>query len=91
MSVLYDIKTDKVKYVYLKDDLLFAPENTVGLLPSFGCANSEGRFYFTGPNALADLKASAGNGRLSSDLDKIDRLKTLDDNANPVIFFYGYK
>lgn len=91
LSVLYDIKTDKTKYVYLKDDLLFAPEKAVGLLPSFGCANSEGRFYFTGPNALADLRASADNGRLSPDLDKIDRLKTLNDNANPVIFFYKYK
>lgn len=91
MSVLFDIKTGKTKYVYLKDDLLFTSVNTNGFLPSFGCATSEGQFYFIDSDKVNDLKISIENGRLSPDVDQFDRLKTLNDNANPVIFFYRYK
>ena len=91
LSVLFDIKTGKTKYVYLKDDLLFTSVNTNGFLPSFGCATSEGQFYFIDSDKVNDLKISIENGRLSPDVDQFDRLKTLNDNANPVIFFYRYK
>lgn len=90
-SVLYDTRTGETKFFYPKDDLLYRNGKSSGYAPSFGCATSEGVFYYVDTNVLAELKKNANKGVLEPALDQLERLKELDDNSNPVVFFYPYK
>jgi len=97
-NILFDKLTNETnKFANWKDDLLLRKQGDD--YPSFhsdihvGCYGSNGvyYYYYTGSEYLAEIKKMAQENALSLDLDQLDKLKKLDDNANPIIFYYEFK
>ena len=90
-AVVYHVKTKETKLVGgIKDDLLFKKDVSMTLYTVLGCATDKG-VYFYDNNPSGNLKSCAVDGVLSPKLDNLDELKQLDENSNPVIFYYEYK
>lgn len=90
-AVVYHVKTKETKLVGgIKDDLLFKKDVSMTLYTVLGCATDKG-VYFYDNNPSGNLKSCAVDGVLSPELDNLDELKKLDENSNPVIFYYEYK
>ena len=89
-TILLDKQTNKSKcYGGIWDDLLSksAPSPSFAL----GCSDSGGVYYYTPSSLTFQLKTAANNGALRPDLDRLDDLKNIAEDANPVIFYYEYK
>ena len=90
-AVVYHVKTKETKLVGgIKDDLLFKKDVSMTLYTVLGCTTDKG-VYFYDNNPSGNLKSCAVDGVLSPKLDNLDELKQLDENSNPVIFYYEYK
>ena len=87
-AVVYHVKTKETKLVGgIKDDLLFKKDVSMTLYTVLGCTTDKG-VYFYDNNPSGNLKSCAVDGVLSPKLDNLDELKQLDENSNPVIFYY---
>lgn len=54
-------------------------------------ADENGLFYTVIPHRMELFRAAAADGQLNDDLDKLELLKKLSDDANPVVFFLKFK
>ena len=60
-------------------------------MPQFGCSTGEGEYYYFNNAPFINLKGWVEGGVLSPTLEGLDKLKVLNENSNPVIFYYEYK
>lgn len=74
------------------NDLIYN-HNQQTWLGLFSFSDSSGVYEIlnTQTNFFNDFKNSIENDEIVPDLDKIDQLKKLDSDSNPVIFFYEFK
>ena len=91
--IIYKKQTDELRIIQKRwDDLLFTNKGTSGVpATKFGCSDPRGVYYYYDTNQVERLKLLASNGALSPELDKLEELKNLDEDANPVIFYYEFK
>ena len=89
--VAFDTRTGNTTlFDLMTDDLLFS-ENAQTLMPQFGCSTGEGEYYYFNNAPFINLKGWVEGGVLSPTLEGLDKLKVLNENSNPVIFYYEYK
>jgi len=98
LHILFDKLTYETnKFANWKDDLLLRKQGddypSLRSAIHVGCYDSNGVYYYysMGSEYLAEIKKMAQENALSSDLDRLENLKRLDDNANPIIFYYEFK
>jgi hypothetical protein len=88
--VLHNVKTQTTRMTsILIDDLVYREPS----LPSlFACTDSTGLYGIAVDGQLLRLiERVKEDGFLNPDLDKIDELKNIPEDSNPVIFFYKFK
>ena len=54
-------------------------------------ADNEGMYFFTPSRMIPRLRTAAQEGMLVDDLDRLEELKQLPDDSNPVIFYMKFK
>ena len=90
-SAIYHKKTGMVELAnYLNNDLIYKQDKR-GSIGGFTFSDSEGSFEILLDNQIENLKASIRNNETAPDLDKADEILKLDEDANPIIFFYEFK
>ena len=57
----------------------------------FAFSDSKGAYEILNSQLIESFKESIRNNELVPDLDKLDELLNLEEDANPVIFYYEYK
>ena len=62
-----------------------------GIPDKFSFSDAHGAYAIVLPFVMNHFLESVRNNQLLPDLDKLDQLKKLDEDSNPVIFFYEYK
>ncbi|MDR2148137.1 MAG: 6-bladed beta-propeller [Tannerella sp.] len=84
----------KTKEVYVlenfNDDLLFK-DGVIKVLPAFGCSDASGVYYIVNSHIISMYQAWAKEDILSPDLGRLEDLKNLEEDANPVILYYEFK
>ena len=60
-------------------------------VPQVGCYTSEGVYYYFDSTSSQVVRSMAQEEILSSNLDSLDKLKSLDNNENPILFYYDFK
>jgi hypothetical protein len=91
-TILLDKQTNKSKcYRDIWNDLLSKERGSRVPFPMLGCSDSNGAFCYIASDLIPRLKAKANDGALHPDLDRLDDLKNMAEDANPVIFYYEYK
>ena len=92
-TILFNKLTNEVRIIQKRwDDLFYVNKvNEMAPVPKIGCYDSKGVYYYYNTNQVDMLKQLAYNGALSPELDKLEELKNLDEDANPVIFYYEFK
>ena len=95
LSVVLDKKTGKAKlYDYMNNDLIYKQgQKNRSQMHRFKCSDAKGAYVIleTLANELSNFQNDIKNNEIVPDLDKLEQLKQLDDDSNPVIFFYEYK
>jgi len=98
MSHFYVIchkKTGEVKLAdYLSNDLVYRNDRK-GSLIQFLFADAKGAYHVldtqSGSDFFDNLKNAVKNDEIVPDLDKLEQLKQLDEESNPIVFFYEFK
>jgi hypothetical protein len=93
LFISFDKITNLVRiYDRIWDDLLIREKdnNQIAFLKA-GCYDTKGVYYPVSTRNLSQIKSAANENALSSNLDRIKDLKNMDDDANPVIFYYKFK
>lgn len=71
---------------FIKDDIVYSGDWV--LYPSFIYADSKGFYSYLKPRQIDQFLELAHTDGLSKDLDKLDMLKEIKEDSNPVIFYY---
>ena len=90
--IIYYKKTGEVKLAnYLSNDLIYK-KDTKGMFEKFVFADKKGAYSVLNVqyDNLNDFKNAIKNNETVPDLDKSDQLMKLDEESNPVIFFYEF-
>jgi hypothetical protein len=94
-SVIFDLQTKSVKIAHIFNDLVYDRKGkTITVAsPNYVFSTSEGVYDCIDINNQfqTDFIESAKNGNVSSNLDKIDELRKLPEDSNPVLFYYSYE
>jgi hypothetical protein len=87
---LYNKKTNETQIVNgLYDDLIYkVSEGGNQLIPRFLTSNEDGMYAYINPFEMNRFLELIKNDNVRSDLDKLDKLKQLTPESNPVIFVY---
>lgn len=92
VSLLYNKFLNKaIVSDVIKDDLLFSSDFAGSLTSNWGCSTTQGVYCYINPEFVAEFKILAETGCLSEKCDKIDIIRNLPEDSNPVILFYEYK
>ena len=90
--ILFNKLTNEVRLIQkIWDDLFFVNKVNGISVPKVGCYDSHGVYYYYDTYQVDELKQLANNGALSPELNHLGDLKNLDEDANPVIFYYEFK
>ena len=88
---ILDKKTKEVSaFMRFRDDL-FSTERYYGPLNNLGCYDSNGAYYYLPQHDMHLLISSAKESGLQPNLDRLEEIKNLEEDANPVIFYYEFK
>jgi len=91
LVVICDKMTGSVKLVNkLSNDLIFNNDQS-GMYGRFIFADKKGAYDILHSVSIESFKESIRNKETVPDLDKADQLLKLEDDANPVIFYYEFK
>ena len=93
-TVVFHKKTTTVKIVNkLSNDLILrqVDNNKIVRPTQFKFSDMQGVYEIILPYRLERFQQSIKNNEIVPDLDKLDQLKKLDEESNPVIFFYEFK
>ena len=85
--VLCDLKTGLI-HNGIENDLLYSEG---GNLLNLRYLDGKGAYEIIQPNAMEEFVKKIKDNELVSNLDKLDELKKLTEEANPVIFYYEFK
>jgi hypothetical protein len=87
---LYNKKTKETQIINsLSDDLIYkVNERGSYLIPGFCTSNEAGMYAYINPLQMNKFLELIKNNSVRSDLDKLDKLKQLTPESNPVIFVY---
>lgn len=94
---MYDKRGGKTREVsrFYNDLVITGREDTAihTSMSLFGIiqADGEGLFLNTRQGQIEQLRTAARDGALADDLDRLEELKELPDNSNPVIFYLKFK
>lgn len=89
-TVIYHKETGMVTSTsFFKNDLIY--KNDYQVNEEFRFSDSKGAFVIKDVNAKKRLLEAIRNNETVPELDKTDELLQLDENANPVIFYYEFK
>jgi len=92
ITILLDKQTGKSKcYEGIWNDLLSNERGSRVPFPALGCPDSNGVYCYITSDQIPRLKAKANDGALRPGLDRLEDLKNIAEDANPVIFYYEYK
>jgi len=91
LMIVYNKQTHEVNIYQKRMDNMFYTINDGVPVPHFGCSDSHGVYYYFNTDHISWIKEAAKNGTLNQELDKLEELKSLDEDANPVIFYYEFK
>ena len=95
ITISLNKQTNEVKIMQrFLDDILYGdkerkPVDPVLLL--LGCYDGNGVYYYTEQVRVPDFIALAKAGLLSPDLDKLEEIKKLEEDTNPILFYYEFK
>ena len=92
-TVIFFKKTGDVKLTnFLINDMIFKNDQR-GQLGQFVFSDSKGAYVImdTQTNIFNDFQSALNQNEIVPDLDKLEQLKGLDEDANPVIFYYEFK
>lgn len=85
--VMYDKVTNTVRTTDLfQDDIVFDVDGVI--LTTFAFSDSKGVYGYVKTDQIQFLLDFLHTGKVHSDLDKINELKKLTEDSNPVIFYY---
>jgi len=87
-SILYDIHKKTNTVGFLMNDLVY---KNLRMITKFQFSDNKGAYSAISPDGLFYLIESMKNNELIENLDKIDQLRKLDEESNPVIFYYEFK
>jgi len=92
-KILFNKDTHEVRIIKkFGDDLLIAGEGDFDYpLPKLGCYNSDGVYYYVPQRGVPQIKECASNGIFSPNLDRLEDLKNLEEDANTILFYYEFK
>jgi hypothetical protein len=91
--VLLDLQTKSVKIAYILNDLVYEKgKNFTVAPPNYVFSTSEGVYDCIDINNqfMNDFIERIKNGDVSPNLDKIDELRKLPEDSNPVLFYCSY-
>ena len=77
-----------------RDDLLYSEDKNPGKMPSYGCFDANGVYFYTGSfssNGVTEFQSFARSGALSPSIIGLDNLMKLDEEDNPILFYYEFK
>ena len=89
ISIIYDIssKTSKI-FKYFGNDLVYIEPRQ---FPKFAHSDAKGVYEIIVPDVMDVFLLNIKNNNISQGLDKMELLKKLDEESNPVIFYYEFK
>jgi hypothetical protein len=90
--VVYD--TDSHETIITKrliNDFIYSEQTKDVLATSFCHADNDGVYSYIHPFQMERFVESAKRNQLNENLDKINSIKSLDDNANPILFIYEFR
>jgi len=88
-SCLYDIKSKKGRIAKgLIDDMVYLNRDN-SLCPLFSVASVDGVYSYVNPEQMNHFLKLVKENKLRSNLDKLDKLKQLKLDTNPIIFIYN--
>ena len=89
--VFLDKKTNAVTLANMVNNDLIYKNNEDGVLYPIKFSDAKGMYEIPDDSWLPRFKELAKNGKIVQGLDKMDQLIKLDEEPNPIIFFYEYK
>ena len=92
-QILFNKQSNEARMFNREWNEFLVKEKGVNLrfVPHFGCQDSDGIYHSLYNLTLERFISSAKAGILSPDLDKLEEIKNLDTDANPIIFYYEFK
>jgi len=75
---------------FIIDDILYSKENMKFNRLTFSCADNNGDYYSLSTEILPQMLKSIENNEILN-IENIEKLKTLNEDSNPVLFYYEYK
>ena len=92
LRIMLDKQTSEVRiFERTRDDLLVREKDYAYIFPPVACYDTYGVYYHVVPMFMSEFQAAAKEGALSPNLDKLEDLKNLEEDANPVILYYEFK
>ena len=73
------------------DDLLKKEKGDHSVLTKVGCYDADGVYFYVTQNSMLQIQALAKAGVFSPDLDRLEDIKYLEEDANPILFYYEFK
>jgi len=92
-TILIDKQINEV-HIFEKrsDDLLVIERGNFSIpVPKVGCYDANGVYRHIAPESISNIKELAKAGALSPDLDRLEDLKNLEIDGNPILFYYEFK
>ena len=91
-KLLFDKKTNELFVIKnLRDDLLLK-DNISAIMPTIGCYDQDGVYCYLEDSYLTSkYRTLAKAGGLSPETDRLEDLKNLAEEANPIIIYYEFK
>ena len=86
-----ETKTVNIAKQLSNNMVLKADDMRSGMPGKFAFSDAQGAYEIVPTFAMSRFLESIRNNKLVPDLDKLDQLKKLDEESNPVIFFYEFK
>ena len=89
-NLIFNKKTHEVRIIeFFINDLIF--RNDQKGFRGFAFSDSKGSYSILQNVSIKSFQTSIKNNEVVYDFDKLDQLMKLDDDSNPVIFFYEFK
>ncbi|MDR1156507.1 MAG: hypothetical protein LBL04_17525 [Bacteroidales bacterium] len=91
VTAVYHKATGKARLVdYLSNDLIFKHDKD-GMYGRFRFSDTKGAYEILHTSMISDFQESVRNHEVLPNLDKADQLMQLNEDSNPVIFYYEFK
>ena len=91
-KIFIDKQTNDVRiFTKSMDDLLIKEPSDDLVITKTGCYDADGVYFYVMPHRMPQIQGLAQAGVFSPDLDKLEDLKNLKEDANQILFYYEFK